>query len=59
MTIPLDIIEQSYSFYRFYCGWKNFLLYNQVILMERESADEWVDSYLGMLEFYNQNVRPW
>ena len=27
--------------------------------MERESADEWVDSYLGMLEFYNQKIRPW
>jgi len=31
----------------------------KVILMERESADEWADSYLGMLEFYNKNVRPW
>ena len=43
--------------------WENFLYtiswLNQVILMERESADEWVDSYLGMLEFYNQNIRPW
>ena len=31
----------------------------QVILMERENADEWLESYLGMLDFYNQNIRPW
>ena len=31
----------------------------QVILMERENADEWLESYLGMLDFYNQNIKPW
>jgi len=31
----------------------------KVILMERENADEWVESYVGMLDFYKRNIRPW
>ena len=31
----------------------------QVILMERENAEEWAESYMGMLDFYKENIRPW
>ena len=27
--------------------------------MERENADKWVESYMGMLDYYNDNIRPW